>query len=123
MLAKSKKAYIVDFKVRFKTHYTAWLGGGLTMGDFLSAAGQDHSNARFKSVSVKEKKAIHAFIKPDAAFYQKVTDQVYADFVKRMKDSGFEVIPREQLTYEDIKTIISSKRFVRVATTNSFRSN
>ncbi|MBL7543286.1 MAG: hypothetical protein JNL11_05690 [Bdellovibrionaceae bacterium] len=112
ILSKSQKVFVVDFKVRFHRHDTSWLNSGTGLSDFLSDAGQDHTGGYMKTVSIKEKKAIHTITGENPEVFQKITDTLYKNFVAQLETAGYKVSDRSAITYKDMIEHLNSDKMV-----------
>lgn len=105
IFARSKKMYIVDFKVKFVRDYRLDQKGGLSFFDKLA----ERSKTTY---GLAERRTYVGRVLLDDALAQKITDDLLADFKSRMTGLGFELIDRDKIAYEDLKTYLASDSMI-----------
>lgn len=105
IFSRSKKMYIMDFKVKFATQYPLDVQGGLSFLDKMAEPAKT-------TYGLNERRTYVGYVAIDDAMAQKITDELLADFKKRMTDLGYELAPRETIAYEDLKEYLSGDKMI-----------
>lgn len=105
IFSRSKKMYIMDFKVKFVRAYKLDEQGGLGFLDRMAESSKT-------TYGLNERRAYVGQVVLDDAAAQKITDDLLADFKKRMTALGYELVAREDLPYEDLKEYLVGKNMI-----------